>query len=81
MMARWARVLRVLGTARHWIGDEIVSDRVCRVEIASRDDGVSLFRYDATGECVADTWHESMDDALRQAKFEYELEWEDDLAS
>ena len=42
--------------------------------------GVMLFRFEATGECVGDTWHQNIDDAKHQASFEYEglaQEWEE----
>lgn len=34
-------------------------------------DGVFLYRYDANGACVGDTWHLSLGDAMVQAKCEY----------
>lgn len=42
--------------------------------------GVMLYRFDAAGECVGDTWHQNIDDAKDQAGFEYESllqEWEE----
>lgn len=41
-------------------------------------EGVFIFRFDDDGNEVGDTWHETADDALRQAAFEYEgrLNWE-----
>jgi len=36
--------------------------------------GVFLFRFDATGAMVADTWHQTVDEAKDQAKFEYLIE-------
>lgn len=35
-------------------------------------DGVFLYRYSIKGECVGDTWHQSVDDAKHQATYEYE---------
>lgn len=40
--------------------------------IEATSDGVFLYRYDDTGECVGDTWHMNIDDAKHQANFEYE---------
>ena len=34
-------------------------------------DGVSLYRYASDGNIVGDTFHESLDDARAQARFEY----------
>ena len=42
-------------------------------------DGVFLYRYDADGKCVGDTWHINIDDAKHQADYEYEglmQEWQ-----
>ena len=35
-------------------------------------EGVFLFRYDAQGNCVGDTWHQNVAEAKEQARFEYE---------
>ena len=35
-------------------------------------DGFLLFGCDGRWEAVTDTWHETIEDALRQAEFEYE---------
>src|SRR4029077_1073348 len=35
-------------------------------------EGVFLFRYDSKGECVGDTWHQTIEDAKDQAAYEYE---------
>jgi hypothetical protein len=40
--------------------------------IEERPDGVFLYRYNAQGVCVGDTWHMSVDDAKNQASYEYE---------
>ena len=37
-----------------------------------RGSGVMMYRFDANGDCVGDTWHESLDDAKRDAANEYE---------
>ena len=43
------------------------------VEISSDDEsrGVSLFYFNKDGECFADGWHMTIDEAKRQANFEY----------
>jgi hypothetical protein len=43
-----------------------------RVVVASQQaDGVFLYRYGAEGDFAGDTWHQSLEDAHRQAEFEY----------
>jgi hypothetical protein len=39
--------------------------------IEETQDGIFLKRYDSSGMCVGDTWHQSVDDAKTQASFEY----------
>ena len=34
--------------------------------------GFYLYRYDDNNNCVGDTWHTTLDDALDQATYEYE---------
>jgi hypothetical protein len=51
---------------------------ICRLE----EGGFYLFGCDAEWNPVTDTWHETLDDALHQAEFEYEgvgatWEWPD----
>jgi hypothetical protein len=35
------------------------------------DDGIYLLRYAANGEFAGDSWHQSIEDARHQARFEY----------
>jgi hypothetical protein len=35
---------------------------------------IYLFRYDENGTFAGDTWHESIDDAKDQARFEFDLD-------
>jgi hypothetical protein len=49
-----------------------------RVRIQSDGSGVLLLRLDADGDCVADTWHETIAAAKAQARLEFEIgddEW------
>jgi hypothetical protein len=39
--------------------------------IEENQDGVFLYRFDEEGDCVGDTWHLSVDDAMKQASCEY----------
>jgi hypothetical protein len=46
-----------------------------RVEIdESQSGGFYLYRYDAAGRCIADTWHATLAEAKEQAWFEFEIE-------
>ena len=48
--------------------------------IENKSDGVFLYRFDAKGQCVGDTWHMSIEDAKDQATYEYEgfaMNWQD----
>jgi hypothetical protein len=85
---KWkASVRRVTGKTIHSRG-ELVDGRVVPVErmpeaawvmIEETSSGFYLFRYSATGEFGGDTWHETLEEAKRQAEFEYGIEdpdWE-----
>lgn len=41
------------------------------VEISVESSGVYLLHYNSSGECFADTWHQSIGEAKEQAEFEY----------
>lgn len=43
------------------------------IVIQKEDEGFLLLRYDALGEWVGDTWHESIEAAKAQAKFEFDV--------
>jgi hypothetical protein len=50
------------------------------VEVVEQDGAVYLLRLDPQGECLADTWHESVETAKAQANFEFGIEdgdWKD----
>ena len=44
------------------------------VEIMEQDGAYYLLSLDENGVCVADTWHPTIENAKRQAKFEFEIE-------
>jgi hypothetical protein len=49
------------------------------LEISGELSGFYLYRLNSNGECIADTWHENLDSAKAQAKFEFGVlddEWE-----
>lgn len=43
------------------------------VEIESDPEGFFLLRFNSKGECIADTWHESLEAAKKQAHFEFNI--------
>lgn len=84
-----ALVREVTGNARHYYGT-ILDDRVVPaspvpiphyVEIADDGGGSFLLLYfDEEGNELTDTWHETVDDAKRQAEFEFcigDNDWQD----
>ena len=73
-----AIVSTVSGNTRHAAADATLGElrelpSAKRVEIVKEDDGAYLYRYDATDRMIADTWHEDVDSAKRQAAFEFLL--------
>jgi hypothetical protein len=48
------------------------------VELVVEEDGaIFLLRLDDEGQCISDTWHETVEAAKVQAKHEYEIEEND----
>ena len=85
MIVLTAAVRRTTSATHH---AQLVRDEKGRVEISPiqgtvsldidvGDDGVFLLHRDTSGECIADTWHVSVEDAKQQALFEF-LVQEDD---
>ena len=57
-----------------------VTSQIAWVEIEASAGACSLFYFDASGNCQTDTWHETVEQALAQARFEFEIEecnWKD----
>ena len=77
-----ANVRRATERTRHVIHgreSEDISSNIAWVEIQSDDGGVYLLYFSSAGECLADTWHPSLEAAKRQASVELEIEdadWE-----
>jgi len=84
-----AKVQNVTGNTQHFVG--IVKDGKLvggkkigdpdYVQIEEGSNGYYLFRFndDANGVCSSDSWFETLDQAKKQAKFEFEIEpdhWE-----
>ncbi len=83
-----AKVIGTSGKASHHIGTLVESTPTsvrqlpvpACVEIAEEGGAFYLFHLDAEGVCFADTWHQTLDDAKRQAAFEFGIkpdEWTD----
>jgi hypothetical protein len=47
------------------------------VELVEENGGFYLYRLDDRGHCIADTWHQTVEEAKAQANFEYEIREED----
>jgi transposase len=65
----------------HLKSDEKIArmQQPCFLVIQENKDGIFLYRYDAKGECIGDTWHLNIEDAKNQARHEYGnavQEWE-----
>ncbi|MGB3394602.1 MAG: hypothetical protein WA956_02990 [Stenotrophomonas sp.] len=43
------------------------------LSIVKGDDGFFLLRKDEAGHCISDTWHFCLEDAKRQAMFEFSI--------
>jgi hypothetical protein len=77
-----ATVRRVTGATDHRVleSDErgqLKAERVPGpryVAIVKQPHGWALLRFDEEDDCVADTWHPTLEDAKKQAQFEYEIE-------
>lgn len=67
-----ASIPRLTGKTRHLLHGEPIGGPVS-VEIHQTDGGFFLLHIDSAGDSIADTWHQSLDDAKAQAKFEYEI--------
>lgn len=71
-----AKVRRTTRATQHIIhgreSEDIVS-KIAWVELESGDGGLYLFYFSAAGDCLADTWHESIEQAKHQAQLEFEI--------
>jgi hypothetical protein len=78
MLKAWVK--RVTGNTTHHSAERQVPPPAF-VKIEHNKDGFFLLYFDAAGDGLTDTWHQSLEDAKRQAKFEFEIEaseWFDD---
>jgi hypothetical protein len=73
------------GKVKHWYGTiengeaRKVSPIECAstVEIVESDGAFYLLRRNAKGECLTDTWHQTKEEAMRQAELEFDVRSED----
>jgi hypothetical protein len=67
------------GRTRHTVGGvEFGPAAALAIARYPNEEGTYLFYLDTDGRVVTDTWHASLEDALRQAALEYEgLSWTD----
>lgn len=82
-----ATVRKVTGSTKHLQGVRIAGTLELAtvpdpktVEITEQEGAVFLLRFDHDHECIADTWHETVEAAKEQANFEFGIEngdWED----
>jgi hypothetical protein len=72
-----ANVRRYTGKTRHLVHgreSEEIASTIQRVEIQPDDEAFLLLYFNASEDCVADTWHQTLDQAKEQANFEFEIE-------
>ena len=81
-----ADVREVTRRTKHFLGSVIEGVPVATesipspawVEIVSEPVGFFLLRFNSQGECIGDTWHESLEAAKKQAQLEFcivESDW------
>jgi hypothetical protein len=73
-----AAVRRVTGKTHHVVGVDFVSDALmptpAYVEIEPAGDGAFHLLYlSSNGECLTDTWHDTIALAKEQSQFEFEI--------
>ena len=73
----WANVRRATGRTRHIVGGVDVSLQIASVELRPEDGGWYLLCFDADGQPLADTWHQTRELAMQQAEFEFGIETAD----
>jgi len=45
----------------------------CALSIVLEDGAIYLWRLNEAGDCIADTWHSTVDEAKSQAEYEFEI--------
>ncbi len=75
-----ARIRRATGRTEHVVYGHAsggVAPQIAWVEIEPADGAFFLFYFDSNGTCLADTWHQTVEQAKAQAQFEFEIEEHD----
>jgi hypothetical protein len=82
-----ATVQKVTGNALHLRAgkpadnlEQMLISNAKTVEIVEQDGAVFLLRLDGRRACISETWHETVEAAKEQARFEFGIEdddWED----
>ena len=76
-----AEIKEYLGKTKHSLGC-IIGDTPVEIErlpvakwleIVEEESGIFLYHYNANGDCVADTCHQSIKEAMSQAEFEFNI--------
>ena len=81
MMRLRARIREVTGRIVHLLGATTLGviriPDPAEVEVVEQDAACYLLRLDNDGQCIADTWHASVEAAKAQAMFEFGIEESD----
>lgn len=77
---------QVTGHTRHFVGGEQVESTIKSLKIIQIPPGTAfyLIYFNKNGKELTDTWHQSLEDAMNQAKFEFNVrpeEWKDVLSN
>lgn len=68
------------GKTRHYLGeDELPASKMLKIVKYEDENGFYLIHFDADGKEMTDTFHDTLDDAMEQAEWEYQVkpdEWE-----
>jgi hypothetical protein len=81
-----ATVIRATGKTKHTLGEFVAGKPIpittlpipAWVEISEEEGAFYLLHFDANGTSIADTWHQTLEEAKRQAEFEFGIakgEW------
>lgn len=85
MLRLTANVRTCTGKTRHGVGSifdgvPVMSEQLpnaARAEIEEGNEGYFLLRFTESSEFAGDTWHQTLDEAKRQAHFEYAIQDDD----
>ena len=75
-----AKVREVKTNVKHQVTTEsgvVPCEAATMLTIVAENGSYFLFRLDAEGHCIADTWHLSQEEAIEQAQFEYGVAHDD----